>query len=138
MKHAALTTIRKEFSRSSEARYIHRLHGVFLVLSGLSSVQVGKLLREPGRTVAHWVKRFRQHGLKGLEEAEKSGRPKSLTAQQQKGLKAALMKSPKDTGLSGDSWTGELVSQFLRRRFHIKLTMRHCRRILRKLESERL
>jgi transposase len=125
-----VNAIRKEFRRSEEARYVHRLHGVLLVLLGLSTVKAGKLLGDPQRTIAHWVIQFKARGLKGLEEAEKAGRPEILSPAQKKILANALAKSPKESGMKTDAWTGTLVSSFLRKRYNIKLTVRHCSRLL--------
>ena len=125
--------IRKEFRRTKEARYIHRLHGVLLVMSGISSVKAGKLLHVPGRTIAYWVKEFNKQGMNSLKDAEKSGRPTRLDTKQQQVLKTTLAKSPKEFGLNGDAWTGALVSAYLFKRHRIRLTVRHCRRILKSL-----
>src|SRR5688572_4004696 len=127
--------VRREFRRSEEARYIHRLHGVLLVLRGLSAVEAGRLLGDPQRTVAYWAKRFKEQGLNGLRDGVKPGRPASVTGTQAKGLNAALKNSPRDLGLDADNWTGLLVAKFLRKRYGIKLTMRHCRRLLRNSEQ---
>jgi len=132
----AVIIIRREFRRSKEARYIHRLHGVLLVLLGSSAVEAGKLLGVPQRTIAHWVIEFKRHGLDGLVEAKNTGRPASLNPRQQKTLFLALKKAPTDVGLTGDRWTGARVAEFLRKRHGINLTMRHCRRLLRAYEKK--
>lgn len=132
----AVAIIRREFRRSKEARYIHRLHGVLLVLLGSSAVEAGNLLGVPQRTIAHWVIEFKRHGLDGLVEAKNTGRPASLNPRQQKTLFLALKKSPTDAGLSGNRWTGARVAEFLRERYGINLTMRHCRRLLRAYEQK--
>ena len=121
--------IQDEFRRSKEARYIHRLHGVLLVLSGLSTVKAGKLLGDPQRTVAHWMIQFKERGLEALNE-EKVGHPEILTPTQRKLLMSALEKSPKDFGLDGDKWTGRFVSSFVLKNCKIKLTTRHSHRLL--------
>jgi transposase len=128
--------LHREFRRSPEARYIHRLHGVLLVTGGLSAIQAGKLLRVSQRTVAHWVKRFGEQGLDGLWEAPKSGRPATISSAVLRSLHRALAKPPQRAGLAADTWTGLLVSQFLRRRHGVQLTMRHGRRLLRAYERE--
>ena len=122
--------IRDEFHRSEETRYIHRLHGVLLVLLGLSTVKAGKLLGDPQRTIAHWVIQFRKHGLDGLRDAEKSGRPETLSPAQKELLASALAKSPRDAGMKADAWTGLLLSSFLKKQCDVKLTKRHCSRLL--------
>jgi transposase len=127
--------IRKEFRRSEESRYIHRLHGVLLVLLGLSTVKAGKLLGDPQRTIAHWVIQFRAHGLNGLKE-EKFGRPEILSLAQKEKLASALARSPRDVGIKADAWTGAIVSSFLRKHCGVKLTARHCSRLLRAFKNQ--
>lgn len=127
--------IRKEFRRSDEARYIHRLHGVLLVLLGLSTVKAGKLLGDPQRTVAHWVGQWKARGLDGLKDAEKSGRPGALNTKQKDALVSALAKSPKEFGLEGETWTGTLVSSLLKKRYGVRLSPRQCHRVLKALTN---
>jgi transposase len=95
-----------------------------------------KVSADPQRTIVHWVIQFREHGLKGLEEAEKSGRPEILSPAQKAILATAVAKSPKALGLKADAWTGGLVSSFLQKRWGIKLTARHCYRLLRLFKDE--
>jgi transposase len=128
--------IRKEFRRSEEARYIHRLHGVLLVVLGLSTVKAGKLLGDPQRTIAHWAIRFKARGLEGLKEAEKSGRPGILNAVQTKALAVALAKSPKVSGLNAPAWTGAVISSFLRKQYDVKLSPRQCSRLMAALKNQ--
>ncbi|HWD20820.1 MAG TPA: helix-turn-helix domain-containing protein [Verrucomicrobiae bacterium] len=131
----AIKTIRQEFRRSKEARYIHRLHGVLLVLLGRSTVEAARFLGVPQRTLAHWAKEFSKGGLSGLTEKEISGRPPVLKRIQYRALQIAIEKAPDGAGLSGDRWTGALVSEFLRKRYGLKMTVRHCRRLLRSVEQ---
>jgi transposase len=127
--------IRKEFRRSEEARYIHRLHGVLLVLLGLSTVKAGKLLGDPQRTVAHWVGQWKTHGLDGLKDAEKPGRPSALNAKQWQALAGALNKSPKEYGFESETWTGAIVSSLLRKRYGLALSPRQCFRLVKAIRE---
>src|ERR1700744_2188747 len=131
-----IKTIRAEFRRSEEARYIHRVHAVLLVLLGLSTVKAGKLLGDPQRTVAHWTIQFQKHGLEGLREAEKSGRPEKLGVEQKKALLDVLAKTPKVSGLDRNSWTGALVSSYLAKHYGLSLTVRQCTRILKAFKDK--
>jgi transposase len=128
--------IRNEFRRSDEARYIHRLHGVLLVLLGLSTAKAGELLGDPQRTVAHWVGQFKAHGLDGLRDAEKSGRPGALTKEQRAAVAKTLTKLPKESGFEADSWTNALLLSLLKKRYGITLSIRQCSRLLLKPQAE--
>lgn len=131
-----IETIRTEFRRSAEARYIHRLHGVLLVLLGLSTTKAGKLLGDPQRTVAHWVIQFREHGLNGLRDAPKPGRPGILSPAQKKALSNMVMQSPKSAGLKADAWTNAILASTLKNRYGVTLSMRQCSRLLRTLKNQ--
>ena len=72
--------IQQEIARSDESRYDHRLHGLLLVTGGHSCQQVAELFGEDRRTVQRWVKRFESHGLEGVREGERPGRPATLDA----------------------------------------------------------
>jgi len=82
--------IQQEIARSGESRYDHRLHGLLLVTGGQSCQQVAELFGEDRRTVQRWVKRFESHGLEGVREGERSGRPATLDAKQKPKTKQAL------------------------------------------------
>ena len=131
-----IETIRAEFRNSDEARYIHRLHGVLLVLLGLSTVKAGKLLGDPQRTVAHWVIQFRKHGLAGLRDAEKLGRPETLSPAEKETLVRALAKSPRESGMKADAWTNIIVASFLQKQFSVTLTIRQCSRLMQALKNQ--
>lgn len=136
MSNHDIQTIRNEFNRSDEARYIHRLHGVLLVLNGLSSVKAAEILGEPQRTVAEWVKRFREGGLGALGITETRGRPKILNEDEELALRKAITRSPEKSGFIAKRWTGDLVSQFLKKQFGVEMTVRNSRSLLRSLESK--
>ena len=70
--------IRQEIARNDESRYDHRLHGVLLVANGMSARQAASWLSESERTVQRWVSRFEEIGFAGLQEGERSGRPRRL------------------------------------------------------------
>lgn len=125
--------LQEEIRRSEEARYDHRLHAVLLVAQGMSGPEVARRLDEPIRTVQSWVRRFLDEGLPGLREAERSGRPRRLTAKQYDELETVLRSTPKAYGLEGNLWDGKTLSMFVQRRWGIELGVRQCQRIFRQL-----
>lgn len=125
--------IQQEIVRSEEARYDHRLHGLLLITAGNSCQQIAELFGENRRTVQRWVKTFEQHGLDGLREGERPGRPRSLNAQQWKAVAKDLRKSPDQFGLTGHLWDGKLLSEHLRRRYGLRLGVRQCQRLFKQM-----
>jgi transposase len=121
--------IQQEIARSDESRYDHRLHGLLLVTGGQSCQQVAELFGEDRRTVQRWVKRFESHGLEGMREGERSGRPTMLDAKQWAALGRDLRRDPDAFGLVGHLWDGKLLAEHLRQRYGVTLGVRQCQRI---------
>lgn len=121
--------IQQEIARSDESRYDHRLHGLLLITGGQTCQQVADLFGEDRRTVQRWVKRFESHGLEGMREGERSGRPATLDAKQWAALGRDLRRAPQDFGHSGHLWDGKMLSEHLRKRYDITLGVRQCQRI---------
>lgn len=121
--------IQQEIARSDESRYDHRLHGLLLVTGGQSCQQVADLFGEDRRTVQRWVKRFESHGLEGMREGERSGRPTTMDAKQWAALERDLRRAPQDFGHAGRLWDGKMLSEHLHKRYDITLGVRQCQRI---------
>lgn len=121
--------IQQEIARSDESRYDHRLHGLLLITGGQSCQQVAELFDEDRRTIQRWIKRFESHGLDGLREGERPGRPASLDARQWAALGRDLRRSPQAFGHTGHLWDGKLLAEHLRQRYGVSLGVRQCQRI---------
>ena len=74
--------IQQKIARSDESRYDHRLQRLLLVTGGHSCQQVAELFGEDRRTVQRWVTHFETHGLIGLLDGTRSGRPTTLNTKQ--------------------------------------------------------
>lgn len=125
--------IQQEIARSDESRYDHRLHGLLLLTGGQSCQQVADLFGEDRRTVQRWVKRFEEHGLDGMREGERSGRPACLDARQWASLGRDLRRNASDFGHAGHLWDGKLLSVHLEQRYQVVLGVRQCQRIFRQM-----
>lgn len=134
----AIPELQHQIHRSRGARYENRLHGVLLVAQGMTCPQVSRLLGDSATSVEHWVRHYAAAGLAGLGEGQRSGRPKRLTGEQLQEINRALGQSPRDLGLDGARWDGKTLSTWLEERFHIRLAVRQCQRLLRQRPSARL
>ena len=121
--------IQQEIGRSDESRYDHRLHGVLLIASGQNCGEVARLFDEDTRTVQRWVKRFELHGLDGLREGERPGRPRALDARQWQRLARELRRSPRAFGHEHNLWDGRVLGAHLKRHYQVALGVRQCQRI---------
>lgn len=125
--------LQDEIRRSQEARYDHRLHAVLLVAQGVTCPEAAALLGDAPRTVQYWVRRFEEEGFAGLADAEKPGRPKKLNEQQLSEVGKAIRGSPRDFGMSTNTWDGKTLSAFIKKKFGTDIGVRQCQRLFRQL-----
>jgi transposase len=64
-------------------------------------------------TVRSWIKRFNAHGVAGLKDAPRSGRPPTYTPEQVVEVLAAALTDPKTLGLPFGSWTLDRLATYL-------------------------
>jgi transposase len=128
-----IMAIQDEIRRNDASRYDHRLHGVLLVAQGLTCPQVGQLLGDSARTVVNWVQRFESHGLAGLSDGERSGRPGRLNDKQLAKVQRALRSSPAQFDLPTQMWDGPTLSAYLAQELGVSLKVRQCQRLFRQL-----
>lgn len=120
--------LQQEIRRSDEARYDHRLHGLLLGTGGHTCQQVAEVFGEARRTIQRWVKTFEQHGLDGLREGKRPGRPRALSPRHGQALARDLRQSPDAFGGAGHLWDGRLLSAHVQRHYDVKLGVRQCQR----------
>lgn len=121
--------IQQELARSDESRYDHRVHGLLLSTSGHSCQQVATVFGTDRRTVQRWVTRFETHGLTGLRDGARSGRPTTLNTKQWAALGRDLRHEPQTFGHASHLWDGKLLAAHLRLRYGVALGERQCQRI---------
>jgi transposase len=121
--------------RSSELRFIHRLHAVLLVGVGCSCGEVADWFGEDQRSIERWVRSYESLGGAGLRERERIGRPARLNLQQLRTLGEDVAVEPLAAGYTHARWSGKLLSLHVEQRYDVKLSVRHCQRLLQRLKD---
>jgi transposase len=103
-------------SRTVGAGLARRARIVLHALEGLKAPGIGARMDLGGATVRHWLKRFNAHGLEGLEEDVRSGRPPTYSAEQRSAVIDAALTRPADLGLPFASWTLDRLVAYLSER----------------------
>lgn len=125
--------IKDEISRRPEGRYFHRLHVVLHVLQGASTYKAASLYGDSPRTIQYWVHRLLSHGLAGLWDKERPGRPSQLSQSDHKKLRKEIRRSPRELGYEQNLWDGPLLSYHLKRKYSVTLGIRQCQRLFHQL-----
>ena len=129
--------IQQEILRSEDSRYDHKLHGILIVSKGYSCSEVGEMFGHDATTVQRWVNRFNQKGFAGLYEGERTGRPNRIDHKIWEQLGRDLRKNPREFEYAQNMWDGKLLSHHLEQRYGIKLGVRQCQRIFKKMGFRR-
>jgi transposase len=100
-------------SRTLCAGRVKRAQLVLLAAEGREAGEIGEGLRLHAKTARFWLKRFNAHGLAGLEESERPGRPPVYSADQVGAVIGAALTRPADLGLPFASWTLDRLVAYL-------------------------
>ena len=104
---------RRARSRTLGAGRVKRAQLVLLAVAGHTAEEIAEILRLHARTARFWLKRFNAHGLAGLEESDRPGRPPIYSAEQVGAVIEAALTRPADLGLPFASWTLDRLVAYL-------------------------
>ncbi len=111
-----------------------RIRAVKAIRRGESPEKVAEVLGVNRVTVYGWLSRFAAGGWNGLKKRKAPGRASTLDAHQMRTLYYVLVDStPEQMKFPFALWTSRLVSEFIRRRFGVKLSRVTVNRILARL-----
>lgn len=108
------TTIeRLAHSRTAPARLVQRARIIWFADQKLRIPAIATRVGLNERTVRMWFKRFQADGLDALNDAPRSGRPITYTADVVAQVIASALNHPQTLGLSFASWTLERLERYL-------------------------
>jgi transposase len=131
-KESITDQIQSYLEKSSESKFIHRLHVMLLFArtDDESCDSLGLLFGNSPRSVSNWIKKVNQTGdIESLRSIPQTGRPPRLTQEQKNEIRFALLQLPEKHGIHGKSWSGKNLSSFISQRYGIMLKIRSCQRL---------
>lgn len=128
--HRRLIRLSKEAERDGAYRVAKRLQAVVLNAEGRTSGELAAVLKAPRSRVSEWLSRYQQHGLEGLLEGYRSGRPPALTPQQRMQLSDILDSGPVSYGLDSGVWTSPMIAWVIEEEFGVHYHPGHVRKLL--------
>lgn len=123
-------------SDSTDPKYYFRVFSVNLVLSGMSAVEVAEKAGVTRSAVSDWVKTADERGFDALKTVKPSGRRPKLCKTQREEIDAILKKNPNDYGYK--VWDGPSLSDLIKKKYHINLSIRQCQRLFHELGYSRI
>src|SRR5437762_13955077 len=89
-----LVRLAKEAERDGSYRVAKRLQAVVMNAEGYSSGEIARILKAPRSKASEWLKAYEEHGVEGLLEGHRSGRPSRLKEKQLRKLGRILDTGP--------------------------------------------
>jgi transposase len=114
-----LNDLRKKAERDGAYRVARRLHAVVLNSEGHTSGEVARLLRSARSKVSLWLANFQTHGVDGLLEGHRCGRPAHLTQVQCQPLADIVESGPVAYGFDCGVWTSPRIARVMEEEFGI-------------------
>jgi transposase len=129
--------LRKLAKRETDARIARRILGVANALDGMSRADAARSAGMDRQTLRDWVLRYNEHGLDGLADRPRDGRPPTLDANEKAELLAIVLagSDPETSGLS--AFTRDDLVAICAERFGKRLHATSMSRILRDLGLSR-
>jgi transposase len=125
-----LVRLSKEAERDGSYRVAKRLQAVVMNAEGHSSGEIARILKAPRSKTSEWLRRYEEHGVEGLLEGHRSGRPAELDEKQRRQLGDILDSGPATYGLDTGIWTSPMISWVIEEEFGIEYHPGHVRKIL--------
>lgn len=108
-------------SRSEEARLVERATIVLIAAEGAPAAAIAERLGISENTVRLWVSRFNEHGLAGLQDRARRGRPGVYSEAQLEEVLAVATTPPEALGLPFAQWTLDRLEGYLNDERHIPI-----------------
>ena len=120
IKGYSSSEIRSLFNKEDKYKTGLRLYAVYQVSLGQSSRKLEELYNTSHNQILNWVSRFEKEGIEGLKDKEGRGRKSRLTPDQRESLSLLLTtKTPLDYGYNGSTWTGPLLTDWIKNKWGI-------------------
>jgi transposase len=125
-----LLVLRQEAQTDKAPRVALRLQAILLSADGHTPPAIADLLHVHRSRVHDWVRAWIDHGIEGIKEGHRSGRPGELTSAQHQALHDIIESGPVAYGLNTGLWTSKIVAEVIQEEFGVDYHPGHVRKIL--------
>src|SRR5205809_6678852 len=123
-----LVRLAKEAERDGSYRVAKRLQAIVMNAEGYSSGEIARILKAPRSKTSEWLRLYEEHGVDGLLEGHRSGRPRGLDDKERQQLGDILDSGPAAYGLDTGIWTSPMISGVIEEEFGIEYHRGQVRR----------
>jgi len=128
----SLSALQDQLDAADSSKATKRLMVAIAYKDGVSVSVLAERYGVPESTLYYWLDRLADKPLsEAVEDDERPGRPSELAADEREAVFDAFGDSPTAHGFDADSWTPELVREFIDRKYDVSYSLGHVRRMLR-------
>jgi transposase len=128
-----LIKLSKQAMREGAYRVAGRLHAVALNMEGKSAPEIAGHLKVHRSKVSIWLRNWEAHGMEGVLEGHRSGRPPELSDKEKQKLVGILDSGPVAYGFTSGVWTSPMVARVIEQEFSVGYHSAHVSRMLHEL-----
>lgn len=130
--------LRAAAAREGDARVARRILAIAMVLAGHSRQAAAEAQAMEAQTLRDWVIRYNEHGLAGLADRARPGRPRRLSGEQEAELDGWVEQGPDLKKDGAVRWRRFDLREKIRERFGVTMHVRSVGKILRRLNFRRI
>jgi len=121
------------FRKQASSKDSEKALMVLMSNDGRSVPEIAKLLKRNPHTVRCWLKRYRDHGMKGLGRHFSPGRPDTLRVKVQEHIRKIIGHSPQEYGYQDRTWSVYLIHVEINKHLNINAGSRTVTRALKNM-----
>lgn len=122
---------REIVNQSADAKFVHRVSMVNLILGGMSPDELSTYSGDSRRILYDWLKKVDEQGWDSLKAIKQKGRVPTLSDDQINELKSVVEDDPEKHGYH--VWDGPTLSEYIKKQYDKELGVRACQKLLHKM-----
>jgi transposase len=126
-----VATLDQHYRRTPKPAEWTRLHIILLSHQGYIPPAIATIVRVDPATGRRAIHRFKRHGLLGLLNAPRPGRPRKVTPAWEELLVHTVEQDPRRVGVLRAAWTAPALATYLAERTGIRVSAQRIRHYLR-------
>jgi transposase len=117
-------------------RMFERYQTARLYILGHDNQQIATIINRAESTVKTYIRKYRKHGLEGLQIKFSSGAPERLSKEQQMQLKKKIINAlPHEVGFTAKfNWTLQIIGEYIKREFGESYSIRGVSKPMHRME----
>jgi transposase len=117
-----IAEVRELYHTTKDVRIRTRAQIILLAFEGYSAPKIAKVVELDAESVRHHMKRYRDEGIAGLPDRERSGRPRTATPDYIELAMTTLRQRPRALGLPFSVWSLERLIHYLKEKTKITVS----------------